>query len=98
MLSACSQMIYKYPVVKRSPVNATELQISKVEAKTESAKDCVRIILLFPTKFSYDSGKLYEEICPGSDYLYDVELERNFWIIPILYAQDCVTLKAKCEK
>lgn len=97
--SGCTQKLFKASVMKRDDLktNVYSPPVSK-GSQREELKDCFNYYFIFPSKMSWDREALYKNICPTSEHLVNVELVRRYYLIPLIFGEDCLILKAECAQ
>lgn len=96
-LSGCTQKFFKAAQIKRTPLKSNSYVPLETEHTYRNRKStCIETIFLFPNKTKINKEELYSKICPGSENIYNIDLARKFYIIPLIYAKDCFVLTADC--
>ena len=97
--SGCTQKLFKASVMKRNDLK-TNVYLPPIAngSQKEVLKDCFNYYFIFPSKSSWDREALYKNICPKSDHLLNVELERRYYLIPLIFGEDRLILKAECAQ
>lgn len=97
----CAQTIGRFHMVSNSPLSdeGIEFRPSSQENWTEAASksSCIHVYFILQDRFSYDLKSLIENACPKGQLLRNVQLERKYWIIPLVYGKDCLDVVARCQ-
>ena len=95
----CTQKLFKAAIIKRNDLKTNSyLPPLSNGLQKEELKDCFHYYFIFPSKSSWNREALYKNICPNSDHLLNVELERRYYLIPLIFGEDCLILKAECAQ